>query len=179
MFQEDATKQDPGSGGKMPRFAASEVYRESWSGTGIHVTQATLSRDILELGLVKVRGVYRAPEETQSSPPTDLRRSLRQLVVDSGVSGNILMMKTSARRRSRSRAWSWMRQAGRKFLERSRGMTPCLPCCVVRGSASRCFAGSRASDYEDPSGSGRRDRLLRLGVDEDCSETSLRWIASP
>jgi len=62
---------------------------------GIHVTQATLSRDILELGLVKVRGVYRAPEENQSSPPADLRRSLRQLVIDSGVSGNILMMKTT------------------------------------------------------------------------------------
>ena len=62
---------------------------------GIHVTQATLSRDILELGLVKVRGVYRAPEENQSSPHADLRRSLRQLVIDSGISGNILMMKTT------------------------------------------------------------------------------------
>jgi transcriptional regulator of arginine metabolism len=62
---------------------------------GIHVTQSTLSRDILALGLVKVRGVYRVPEEAQSSPPTDLRRSLRHLVVDSGVSGNILIMKTA------------------------------------------------------------------------------------
>ena len=62
---------------------------------GIHVTQSTLSRDILALGLVKVRGVYRVPEEAQSSPPTDLRRSLRQLVVGSGVSGNILIMKTA------------------------------------------------------------------------------------
>jgi transcriptional regulator of arginine metabolism len=62
---------------------------------GIHVTQSTLSRDILALGLVKVRGVYRVPEEAQSSPRTDIRRSLRELVINSGVSGNILIMKTA------------------------------------------------------------------------------------
>jgi transcriptional regulator of arginine metabolism len=63
---------------------------------GVGVTQSTLSRDIRTLGLVKVRGLYRsAPGAAASAPPDATRRSLRQLVVRSGVSGNIVMVKTA------------------------------------------------------------------------------------
>jgi transcriptional regulator of arginine metabolism len=59
------------------------------------VTQSTLSRDIRELGLVKVRGTYQVPGAAGGAPPADvLRRSFSQLIVCSGVSGNILMVKT-------------------------------------------------------------------------------------
>jgi transcriptional regulator of arginine metabolism len=63
---------------------------------GIDVTQATLSRDIRELGLVKVRGSYQISGEIRSSPPDDmLRRAFAQYVVQTGVSENILMIRTS------------------------------------------------------------------------------------
>jgi len=63
---------------------------------GAEVTQSTLSRDIRELGLVKVRGSYQASGELQSSPPDEiLRRAFEQFVVRMGVSGNIVMVKTS------------------------------------------------------------------------------------
>jgi transcriptional regulator of arginine metabolism len=62
----------------------------------VEATQSTLSRDIRELGLVKVRGSYQAPEELHSSPPLDLlRRAFEQFVIRTGVSGNIVMIKTS------------------------------------------------------------------------------------
>jgi transcriptional regulator of arginine metabolism len=63
---------------------------------GICVTQATLSRDIRELGLVKVRGSYQISSEVISSPPDEvLRRTLEQYVLRTGVSDNIVMIKTS------------------------------------------------------------------------------------
>ena len=63
---------------------------------GSDVTQSTLSRDIRELGLVKVRGNYQVSGELHSSPPDDiLRRAFGQFVMRTGVSGNILMIRTS------------------------------------------------------------------------------------
>jgi len=63
---------------------------------GICVTQSTLSRDIRELGLVKVRGSYQVHGELSSAPPNAiLHRAFEQFVVRTGVSGNILMVKTS------------------------------------------------------------------------------------
>ena len=62
---------------------------------GCAVTQSTLSRDIRELGLIKARGVYQAPGVPGAAPSPDLlRRSFNQLIVRSGVSGNIVMIKT-------------------------------------------------------------------------------------
>ncbi len=62
----------------------------------VDVTQSTLSRDIRELGLVKVRGSYQISGEMHSSPPDDiLRRAFEQFVIRTGVSGNVLMIKTS------------------------------------------------------------------------------------
>jgi transcriptional regulator of arginine metabolism len=63
---------------------------------GIDVTQATLSRDIRELGLVKARGGSQISGTVHSSPPEEvLRRAFKQFVLRTGVSGNILMIKTS------------------------------------------------------------------------------------
>jgi transcriptional regulator of arginine metabolism len=63
---------------------------------GVEATQATLSRDIRELGLIKIRGNYQAQGEIQSGPSTDnLRRAFEQFVIRTGVSGNIVMIKTS------------------------------------------------------------------------------------
>jgi len=73
-----------------------EELLELLATTGIHVTQATLSRDIRDLGLVKSRGIYRRPAEL--SQPADLevlRRSVKQFVLQSGLSGNILMIRTA------------------------------------------------------------------------------------
>jgi transcriptional regulator of arginine metabolism len=63
---------------------------------GIDVTQSTLSRDIRELGLVKARGSYRQSGERPSSPPDEIiRRAFEQFVIRTGVSGNMVMVKTS------------------------------------------------------------------------------------
>jgi transcriptional regulator of arginine metabolism len=63
---------------------------------GVEATQATLSRDIRELGLVKIRGSYQIAEEVHSAPPDDsLRRAIAQYAIKAGVSGNIVMIKTS------------------------------------------------------------------------------------
>jgi transcriptional regulator of arginine metabolism len=63
---------------------------------GIEATQATLSRDIRELGLVKVRGGYQVSGELHSAPPDELlRRAFEQFVIRTGVSGNMIMIRTS------------------------------------------------------------------------------------
>jgi transcriptional regulator of arginine metabolism len=66
---------------------------------GIDVTQATVSRDISELGLVKVsragRHVYAFPEDIASPPRVSdetLRRVLRDMPVTVGRSGLILLL---------------------------------------------------------------------------------------
>lgn len=63
---------------------------------GIRVTQSTLSRDIRELGLVKIRGIYMLAQESGSPPaPGTVRRSMQQLVLEAHVSGNMLMVRTA------------------------------------------------------------------------------------
>ena len=63
---------------------------------GIVVTQSTLSRDIRELALVKVRGSYQVSGELKPAPSTEtLRRAFEQFVVRTGISGNIVMVKTT------------------------------------------------------------------------------------
>jgi transcriptional regulator of arginine metabolism len=63
---------------------------------GIEVTQATLSRDVRDLGLVKARDGYQISGEAPSSPSDEIfRRTLKQYVLRMAVSGNIVMIKTS------------------------------------------------------------------------------------
>ena len=68
-------------------------------GRGIAVTQATVSRDIAEIGLVKVwrgdRQVYVAPEDLAPAPPQSddhLRRLLADIPVTVGRSGLSLVL---------------------------------------------------------------------------------------
>jgi transcriptional regulator of arginine metabolism len=64
---------------------------------GIEVTQATLSRDLRDLRLVKVPGAdglshYTLPEEWEQTPP--LERLLPALFVSAEGTGNLLVVKT-------------------------------------------------------------------------------------
>ena len=60
------------------------------------VTQSTLSRDIRELGLMKVRGMYQSQADVSPGVPSgSLRRTLEQYVFSTAVSGNIVVVKTS------------------------------------------------------------------------------------
>lgn len=62
----------------------------------VPVTQSTLSRDIRELGLIKVRGRYQSPGEMLPvARDENLRRALEQYVLSAGVAGNIVVIKTS------------------------------------------------------------------------------------
>ncbi|MQA25234.1 MAG: arginine repressor [Micromonosporaceae bacterium] len=73
---------------------------------GITVTQATLSRDLEEMGAVKVRGgeggpaVYMIPEDGNPAlrpaerAPARLHRLLRELLTAADCSGNIVVLRT-------------------------------------------------------------------------------------
>ena len=71
------------------------------AGDGVQVTQATLSRDLEELGAVKVSGAYLIPEdgkrplrETAGQGPARLLRLLRELLTGADASGNIAVLRT-------------------------------------------------------------------------------------
>jgi len=76
------------------------------STAGIQVTQATLSRDLEELGAVKVRGTdggpaaYLIPEEGKpplrpaEQAPARLVRLLRELLTGADASGNLVVLRT-------------------------------------------------------------------------------------
>lgn len=66
---------------------------------GYHVTQATVSRDIKELHLVKVAtqtGIYKysLPADQRFNPMQKLRRILQDSFVSIDYSGNLLVLKT-------------------------------------------------------------------------------------
>jgi transcriptional regulator of arginine metabolism len=73
---------------------------------GMAVTQATLSRDLEELGAVKLRGAdgspaaYVLPEEGAApmrpsvGPPDQLVRRLQELLVGAEASGNLVVLRT-------------------------------------------------------------------------------------
>jgi transcriptional regulator of arginine metabolism len=74
---------------------------ELLAGDGVQVTQATLSRDLEELGAVKVSGAYLIPEdgkrplrETTEQGPARLLRLLRELLTGVDSSGNIAVLRT-------------------------------------------------------------------------------------
>ncbi len=67
---------------------------------GIQVTQATLSRDLEELGAVKVSGAYLIPEDGKrplrdaEHAPARLVRLLRELLTGVDASGNLVVLRT-------------------------------------------------------------------------------------
>jgi transcriptional regulator of arginine metabolism len=79
---------------------------ELLAAAGFVTTQATLSRDLEELGAVKVRGtdgsapVYVLPEEgagpmrSAEQAPERLRRLLRELLISADASGNLVLLRT-------------------------------------------------------------------------------------
>jgi transcriptional regulator of arginine metabolism len=80
------------------RVPSQEALRERLAARGIEVAQATLSRDIRELGLVKVPeedggSVYTLPAGVTDPMPT-LARLLPSLFLGSDGVGNLLVVKT-------------------------------------------------------------------------------------
>ncbi|MBV8208328.1 MAG: ArgR family transcriptional regulator [Acidobacteria bacterium] len=71
-----------------------ELRRELARG-GFEVTQATLSRDITDLGLVKTGDGYRVPEGYAPRPLPSLERLLREFVVEMKPAANLLVLKTA------------------------------------------------------------------------------------
>ena len=79
------------------RVTSQEALRALLAERGIEVTQATLSRDIRELRLVKLPGAgstarYTLPEEWEHSPP--LETLLPMLFLSAEGSGNLLVVRT-------------------------------------------------------------------------------------
>ncbi len=63
---------------------------------GLHVTQATVSRDIEELGLVKTRIGYRPPEPAEPVAPLQptLPVVLKEFLTDARQAANLVVLKT-------------------------------------------------------------------------------------
>lgn len=82
------------------RVSSQEVLRELLAARGIEVAQATLSRDIRDLGLVKAPddqggGAYVVPAGGPDHAPT-LHRMLPALYLAADGVGNLLVLKTLA-----------------------------------------------------------------------------------
>jgi transcriptional regulator of arginine metabolism len=79
------------------RVGSQEQLRELLAADGIDVTQATLSRDIRELRIVKTFGAdgqpyYTLPEEWENTPP--LETLLPTLFLSAEGAGNLLVVRT-------------------------------------------------------------------------------------
>lgn len=77
-------------------IANQDELRRSLNQLGVRVTQATLSRDLRELQLVKTTGGYRALSSGIEEPPAQptLARALRQFLRDVRPAQNLLVLKT-------------------------------------------------------------------------------------
>lgn len=83
---------------RVEKVPSQEVLREKLAERGFEVAQATLSRDIRELGLVKVPdenggSVYTVPAHVVDPTPT-LSRLLPALYLGADGVGNLLVIKT-------------------------------------------------------------------------------------
>ena len=77
-----------------PIYTQEELRRRLTQG-GIHVNQATLSRDLRELGLVKTVNGYALPAEDGGPPMPALEHLLTEFVVDVREAENLLVLKTT------------------------------------------------------------------------------------
>ena len=73
-----------------------DELRRKLARRGIHVTQATVSRDIEELGLVKTRSGYRLPDVAEPSVPVQptLQVILKEFLQDARQASNLVLLKT-------------------------------------------------------------------------------------
>jgi len=80
------------------RISNQEHLRRRLAQQRMRVTQATLSRDLQELKLVKTRDGYRAPntlaEEQAAAALPPLTRALREFLLDIRPAENLLVLKT-------------------------------------------------------------------------------------
>ena len=81
-------------GNGHPIWSQDELRREL-ARAGFEVTQATLSRDIADLGLLKTPEGYRPPEDHSPRPLPSLDRLLREFVLEVKPAGNLLVIKTA------------------------------------------------------------------------------------
>jgi transcriptional regulator of arginine metabolism len=78
-----------------PIYTQEELRRRLTQG-GIHVNQATLSRDLRELGLVKTVNGYALPAAEEGGPPMpSLDHLLTEFVIDVREAENLLVLKTT------------------------------------------------------------------------------------
>lgn len=86
---------------KEENIGTQEELVNRLQGEGIDITQATISRDIKKLGLIKIPDgfggyKYSLPKEKAQSDIYDwLRRMFRDFVVDMDFSENIIVLKTT------------------------------------------------------------------------------------
>ena len=86
---------------------------------GYECTQATISRDIMDMGLVKSReGYYVLPEEMR------LQRMVSELVEEVHVAGNMVVVKTFSGCARQSQPARSTRHGGRRQHDHDRGGEP-------------------------------------------------------
>ena len=85
----------------MGKRVTGRHFREHVADEGIHATQATVSRDLEDLGAVKVRvpggeTVYAIPEyePARLAPEEQLRRVMGEWVAEVRSSGNLVVLRT-------------------------------------------------------------------------------------
>ena len=79
-------------------IASQDELAEGLAALGVAVTQATISRDLEQLGAVKVRRdnrlVYALPDQRQPGDGPDLASVVRDWVRSVDVAGNLVVLKT-------------------------------------------------------------------------------------
>ena len=81
--------------GNEPIYTQEEL-RTRLTQSGIHVNQATLSRDLRELGLVKTVNGYALPAtDDGGTPMPSAERLLKEFVIDVREAENLLVLKTT------------------------------------------------------------------------------------
>ena len=86
----------------MAPIYTQEELRKGLAQKGIQVNQATLSRDLREIGVVKTANGYSLPtqDDTGGSPLPSLSHLLNEFVVDVREAENQLVLKTTPEARS-------------------------------------------------------------------------------
>lgn len=84
---------------KEYEISTQEELTEKLNGLGFNVSQATVSRDINELDLIKAEGitkksVYRRADKINSDIPQKIKDLFKQITVSIVAAGNLIVIKT-------------------------------------------------------------------------------------